>query len=72
MKKYYFFSSMYQYYQNGIWKPQSGAIDMHPIEWVNRLNSKVSNSETMLMGWQEITEEEFIMYNKKFIESQNK
>jgi hypothetical protein len=45
---------------------------MHPIEWVNRLNSKVSNSETMLMGWQEITEEEFIMYNKKFIESQNK
>ena len=63
MKKYYFFSSMYQYYQNGIWRPQSGVIDMHPFEWVDRLNNRIDNSETILISWQEITEEEYGLYN---------
>lgn len=63
MKKYYFFSSMYQSYQDGNFRPQTGAIDMHPILYVKHLNDTVANYETILFGWQEITEEEYKMYN---------
>jgi hypothetical protein len=65
MKKYYFYSSMYQYYQSGNWKPQSGVTEMHPLQWVKHLNDTVNNSDTVLTGWQEITEEEYNMYNGK-------
>jgi hypothetical protein len=64
MKKYYFFNSVYQYHGHGDWKPMSGVADKHPIEYVKYLNDTVENSETKLLGWQEITEEEYNMYNK--------
>lgn len=64
MKKFYFFNSVYQYGQNGNWKPSPGVTDMHPILYIRHLNETVKNSETKLLGWQEITEEEYNMYKK--------
>lgn len=63
MKKYYFFNSVYQCHGHGDWKPMSGATDRHPIMYVKHLNDTVEHSETKLLGWQEITEEEYKMYD---------
>lgn len=64
MKKYYFFNSVYQYCGHRNWKPMSGVTDMHPIQYTKHLNDTVANSDTILLGWQEITEEEYNMYKK--------
>lgn len=64
MKKYYFYSSMYEYYANGLFRPQSGVTDVHPIQFIRHLNDTVNDSNTVLLGWQEITKEEYNMYNR--------
>lgn len=67
MKKYYYINTVYQNFNRGDWTPQVAAInsDRHPIQWVHDLNKdNTSSQETILLSWQEITKEEYDLYEK--------
>ena len=61
MKKYYFIS----YVTKRLGKEffDCNVIEVHPFTWLK--NSLLeTNFKTVLIGWQEISEEEYEMYNK--------
>jgi hypothetical protein len=52
---------MYKYF-DGKYYPQSDVIDKHPFYWLDEINKEVSNCETILLSWQEISEEDYNFY----------
>jgi hypothetical protein len=68
--KYYFISSMWAHEpgpQFGAYRPQSCVIEgQHPFEYISYLNKLPVNNgyTTVLLSWQEITKEEYELYNK--------
>jgi hypothetical protein len=39
-------------------------VEEHPFKWLKNVLSEI-NFKTVLVGWQEISEEEYEMYNKE-------
>ena len=61
MKKYYFVSYVTKRFGKEFF--HCTVIDEHPFTWLK--NSLLeTNSKMILVGWQEISEEEYEMYNK--------
>lgn len=57
MKKYYLVNTWYKAYESE-WKPQSVFTDQHPIKLVAHYN-EMDGYETSLLGWQEISKEDY-------------
>ena len=58
---------MWAYEVRGNFKPQACVIKgVHPFEYIATLNKAQVNAgyETVLLSWQEITKEEYELYNK--------
>lgn len=65
MKKYYFVNTVCDWYNRGNFQPQTAVIvEKHPFEWVHHLNNITPEGNTTLLSWQEITKEEYELYNK--------
>jgi hypothetical protein len=66
MKKYWFISYIWRLSGND---PVFGSnlIDMHPFKWIDILNNGTfkGNTKYTLLSYQEISEEEYKMYNGK-------
>jgi len=69
-KKYYYAYSKCEAYGNVMDKPQCSAIDQHPFEWIAYLNTIKVGYYNYLISWQEITKEEFDLFNK--LQDENK
>ena len=61
MKKYYFIT----YITRRLGKQflDSNVIDEHPFNWLKKAQSE-SNNTKVLLGWQEISEEEYNIFDK--------
>ena len=64
MNKYYFITFITR--RLGRQYLDSDVILEHPFEWFKNAQSK-TNNKIVLVGWQEISEEEYSMYDKKGI-----
>ena len=66
MNKYYFITYITR--KLGREYLESDVIDEHPFNWLKKAQSEI-NHKIVLAGWQEISEEEYRMYDSDRMES---
>ncbi len=65
--KYYYLNTVYRYINNDTYLPQCFAIvNEHPLTRVATMNTIHAEYETILCSWQEITAEEYDIYDKLY------